>query len=331
MFVTGVFGQGLSLEQPKPNLCSSRRIHHSIDSVGYFLSWKEPGMETTYLDWLDARNWCRHRCMDLIAFENPKEYSWAKETIIQDNIRFFWTSGRKCDFGDSCNRPDLQPVNVNGWFWSSSDKKIAPTNLRNTITNDWSFTGGDGRPQPDNHENQLGGESESCLAVLNNFYDDGVKWHDVGCSHRKGFICEDSPQLLAFVGRTNTSSINNGPINNSQINNGSIHNSLINIGPINTRPTNTRPINNGPINDSQINNGPIHNSLINIGLISTRPINTGPNNTRPINNGPIKNSQINNGPINNSLINIGPIDTRPFNTHWHNKWNKLTQHIHRVH
>ena len=29
-----------------------------------------------------------------------------------------------------------------------------------------------------------------CLAVLNNFYNDGVKWHDVTCNHRKPTICE---------------------------------------------------------------------------------------------------------------------------------------------
>jgi len=39
-----------------------------------------------------------------------------------------------------------------------------------------------GRPQP-----ETGGE---CLAVLNNVYNDGVKWHDVACHHKKPTICE---------------------------------------------------------------------------------------------------------------------------------------------
>ena len=43
----------------------------------------------------------------------------------------------------------------------------------------------DGRPQPDN---RVG--NEQCLAVLNNFYNDGVKFHDVACHHRKPVICE---------------------------------------------------------------------------------------------------------------------------------------------
>ena len=38
----------------------------------------------------------------------------------------------------------------------------------------WSHTGGLGVPQPDNREEtQQGGETESCMAVLNNFYGDG--------------------------------------------------------------------------------------------------------------------------------------------------------------
>ena len=50
----------------------------------------------------------------------------------------------------------------------------------------WSNTGGAGRPQPDNREG-----NEVCLAVLNNFYNDGVKFHDVSCHHRKPVICEE--------------------------------------------------------------------------------------------------------------------------------------------
>lgn len=46
---------------------------------------------------------------------------------------------------------------------------------------------------------QFQGNDESCLAILNNFYQDGVKWHDVACHHLKPFVCEDSDELLNFV------------------------------------------------------------------------------------------------------------------------------------
>ena len=55
------------------------------------------------------------------------------------------------------------------------------------------------RAQPDNREQREGGEDEACIAVLNNFYADGVKWHDVNCEHKKPIICEEIPELLDFV------------------------------------------------------------------------------------------------------------------------------------
>lgn len=45
----------------------------------------------------------------------------------------------------------------------------------------------------------LQGNDESCLSILNNFYSDGIKWHDVACHHLKPFVCEDSDELLNFV------------------------------------------------------------------------------------------------------------------------------------
>ncbi|KAJ8681480.1 hypothetical protein QAD02_017267 [Eretmocerus hayati] len=98
------------------------------------------------------------------------------------------------------HRPDLQPQNINGWFWSGSGAKIGPTNQRNT--GDWSATGGFGTPQPDNREAPQGND-ESCLSILNNFYNDGIKWHDVACHHVKPFVCEDSDELLNFVASRN--------------------------------------------------------------------------------------------------------------------------------
>ena len=42
-----------------------------------------------------------------------------------------------------------------------------------------------GRNQPDNAD-----LNENCLAILNNFYGDGIIWHDVDCSLDKYVICE---------------------------------------------------------------------------------------------------------------------------------------------
>lgn len=51
--------------------------------------------------------------------------------------------------------------------------KVGPTTQRNT--GDWSHTGGYNQPQPDNREAAQGND-ESCLSILNNFYNDGLKW-----------------------------------------------------------------------------------------------------------------------------------------------------------
>ena len=59
------------------------------------------------------------------------------------------------------------------------------------------------RKQPDNREKvQQGGEDEACLAVLNNFYGDGIKWHDVACHHEKPIVCEDTEGHLNFARQT---------------------------------------------------------------------------------------------------------------------------------
>ena len=63
---------------------------------------------------------------------------------------------------------------------------------------------GAGERQPDNRELKLTGQNdEACLAVLNNYYKDGVTWHDIACYHKKPFVCEDSDELIEFMRQTN--------------------------------------------------------------------------------------------------------------------------------
>ena len=114
-----------------------------------------------------------------------------------------YTSGRKCNFQNKgCDGAHLQPINVNGWFWAGAGNgRIPPTNAPHPEAA-WSPTGETGIPQPDNYEgikegpieaeNNIGitieglqeFHDEACLAVLNNKYGDGIKWHDVACHFR---------------------------------------------------------------------------------------------------------------------------------------------------
>ena len=133
-----------------------------------------------------------------MSFETADEAAFVYSFMQQNNVKYIWTSGRKCNF-DGCDRPDLQPPIVNGWFWSGSSSRIPATNSTFGWPGDWSHTGGGNQRQPDNREFQENGSDEACIAVLNNFYNDGVKWHDVACHHVKPWVCEDSEELLRFA------------------------------------------------------------------------------------------------------------------------------------
>ncbi|KAF5270478.1 hypothetical protein FQA39_LY08356 [Lamprigera yunnana] len=195
--VSAQFINGRILESPVPSLCAQRTIHERTpDGKGYFFSWRDANLRGTEEDWLGARNYCRQRCMDSISLETNPENEWVKQKLVNENVKYIWTSGRLCDF-KGCDRADLQPIATNGWFWTAVFQKLPPTTQRDQ--NDWSETGGVSRPQPDNREKQQGGAEENCLAVLNNFYKDGVNWHDIACHHRKPFVCEESDELLKYI------------------------------------------------------------------------------------------------------------------------------------
>lgn len=190
------------LVDPDPEKCAQRPRHFSHRDHGYFYSGDEEEFSGK-VDWLEGRNICRRFCMDLVSIETPKENDVIKEFLTSRDLPYIWTSGRLCNF-KGCDRPDLQPVSVAGWFWSGSGVRMAPTNSTPPFwpSQPWSHTGHRSLfeeqdvPQPDNAEFLINGSTEACMAVFNDVYDDGVTWHDVACYHRKFFICEDSNQLL---------------------------------------------------------------------------------------------------------------------------------------
>ncbi|KAK4290883.1 hypothetical protein Pmani_036267 [Petrolisthes manimaculis] len=189
------------LIRPDPKACAGRVKHAATFRNGhyYFFSWTHGPTRQHERDWLDARNICRKHCQDLVSLETQDEANFVYESMRQNNVKYIWTSGRKCNF-DGCDRPDLQPNIVRGWFWSGSTGRISPTDEKSGAwIGDWSNTGGSGQPQPDNREQAETGNDEACIAVLNNFYNDGVKWHDVACNHVKPWVCEDSEELLRFA------------------------------------------------------------------------------------------------------------------------------------
>jgi len=118
---------GRLLSLPDPEKCANRPKHFELGGHHYFFSGKEDNYTDSKVDWLDGRNICREYCMDLISLETPTEDEMIKEFLEMNDLPYIWTSGRLCNF-KGCDREDLQPTNVNGWFWSCSGVKMAPTN-----------------------------------------------------------------------------------------------------------------------------------------------------------------------------------------------------------
>lgn len=198
---------GRLLGRPNTIKCARRpRSLLSKDNGHYYffsVDTKYKGAEAT---WLDSRNLCREQCMDLVSIETSSENQMIIDLILQRNLRDAWTSGRLCNF-NGCNQPHLQPRHINGWFWSGTGVSIASTNSTPAgwSANPWSRTGFIGQflahdvPQPDNAEYLLNpslATVEACLAINNNWYGDGVAWHDTACYRKKPFICEDSDVLM---------------------------------------------------------------------------------------------------------------------------------------
>jgi len=165
--------------------CSRGRFTSFRDPRGrthnYLFSWENPSTSGVEVGAFEAQNICRRYCMNLVSIETPQENNFIKQRIAFARVRYIWTSGRK------------NGNIVNGWFWSGSGARLGPTN--NRANGDWSHTGGGRAAQPDNRENTPGdfgftGRDESCLSILNNFYNDGIRWHDVACHHVKPFVCE---------------------------------------------------------------------------------------------------------------------------------------------
>lgn len=199
---------GRLLARPNPIKCS-RRPRQLIDKgTGHYYFFSDNTQFKGHkAGWLDARNLCREMCMDLISIETPTENKMVQDILLNQNIHSVWTSGRLCNFV-GCDAPHLQPRNINGWFWSGSGARIAPTNSTppGWPNRPWSNTGYIGQflhnrdvPQPDNAEYLVQPSLvtvEACLSVNNDWYNDGVRWHDTACYRKMPFICEDSENMM---------------------------------------------------------------------------------------------------------------------------------------
>merc|ERR1712080_396979 len=133
---------GRLLSLPDPDKCAQRPKHFEHGGHSYWFSGDEENFTDRKVDWLDGRNICREYCMDLVSLETPTENELIEDFLVKNDLPYIWTSGRLCNF-KGCDREDLQPPTVNGWFWSGSGVKMAPTNSTppGWSYQPWSYTG----------------------------------------------------------------------------------------------------------------------------------------------------------------------------------------------
>merc|ERR1712142_845364 len=122
----------------------------------------------------DARAYCKSMGMEPVSLDSPAKQDEFNRLVAFGAQRYFWTGGIV----------DHAQKTV---FWSNGNAR--PLGFSESAH--WSHTGGANppRPQPDNRAKDEG-HPETCLGVLNNFYADGIKWHDVACHHKKPTVCE---------------------------------------------------------------------------------------------------------------------------------------------
>ena len=133
----------------------------------YFYSGDVAPYKKIKYDWLDGRNFCRWLlvvncgCVTATRLTNQgilhgsgflgdsagerlhSKLAWVTQFNLHLDVWKVWGLAifyyqslpspfnfRLCDF-DGCDRPDLKPINIKGWFWTGSNKKIAPTNKVN--------------------------------------------------------------------------------------------------------------------------------------------------------------------------------------------------------
>merc|ERR1712128_24010 len=146
--------------QPKA-LAIKPKGNYQYEGKDYLLTWR---MGRNNFDWRGGVSFCKSKGMKLISLDNKEKTEHFLRLVATDRSPYFWSGGQVSRDSRTLTWPN------------GKTEPIARGQ------HPWSFTGRTG-PQPD------GGET--CLAVLNSVYRDGVKFHDVACHHRKPVVCEE--------------------------------------------------------------------------------------------------------------------------------------------
>jgi len=140
----------------------SSKGNYQWEGRDYLLTWRTG---RNNFDWTRGVSYCKSQGMELISLDTEEKAEHFLGLVVRERAPYFWTGG------------EVSPDNKELRWRNGKTEPISKGK------HPWSFTGRTG-PQPD------GGER--CLAVLNNTYRDGAKYHDVACHHMKPVICEEA-------------------------------------------------------------------------------------------------------------------------------------------
>ncbi|XP_040574327.1 uncharacterized protein [Lepeophtheirus salmonis] len=152
----------VAAQAPVSSPAASTVGNYDFEGKRYLLSWRDG---RSSLDHSAGSSYCRGKGMRLISLDSSSKINHFFNLLQNERIEYFWTGG-------SISRDKGTLTWENGQREGIS-RGVFP----------WSDKGRRG-PQPD------GVNSENCLAILKNVYNDGVKFHDVGCHFQKPVICE---------------------------------------------------------------------------------------------------------------------------------------------
>jgi len=148
---------------PTPAPAPSGKCHPSanVEHKGkhYEVQWKN--RRATKYTWSGAKSSCERKGMKMVSMDDPETREFFLQMLERDRYEYFWA-------GAKISRGSL--------FWENGRSERISTGRY-----PWSDRGARG-PQPEGNGD--------CLAILNNVYNDRVKYHDVACHHTKPTICE---------------------------------------------------------------------------------------------------------------------------------------------
>jgi len=150
--------------------CPLTQANHQYQGRGYIVTFLDKSDGCNKFTAEEAAEFCKSIGGNAVSLDSNEKALAMMDLLRQNAQRYMWTGGRI-------------DHNAGVVTWPSGAREGYVRGQRF-----WSHTGGK-KPTPEAQPDNRDG-NEICIGVLNNFYADGIKWHDVACHHKKPTICE---------------------------------------------------------------------------------------------------------------------------------------------